>query len=211
MDKEKYLQTLKQIDLRPKFKRVTQSNYIEEGTLRGIATIPVRVLHSINTYGAMFASIQEPEYKIDYIKTNLAGFKETIKKISKELEYNRVSMLKFLQKVMLWRFMIILDDKTYKTAIDTIIETTDKITNPDVLVKNITGSKRLLPEIYNAKHTNDLVKIIDKYIRRVDEIGKLIKKYPEKRHNFGLLLMWAVLGITDFIHAIHNMASYGAK
>jgi len=210
VDKEKYLETLKTIDLRPKFKRVTESDDIEEGVVRGVATIPYRIIKGMAVWKDWFGALKNPIDRVNYIKKQLSQFKTNLKLMDLKLDDSKHSFLKSLDKIWFWRFYVILNDKVYNTFVQEIL------TNPpDVKIVNkwadVRFSQREIPEIYNVKHTDDLVKVIDKYISRVEEIGKLVQKYPDKKKNLNDLLLWGIYGIRDLITATHAVASYGAK
>ena len=204
---KKYLNELKQVASQKNNKNKDIKQNIEERVIRGLATIPYRIIKQLKGFKDFFAYLKDPIDKVSYIKKELTAFRAELKIMDLDLKEGKHNFLKFLDKVSFWRYYVILNDKVYNTFVKEILENP-----PDVNIVNkhvdTRFSERNIPEIYDVKHTNDLVKIIDKYIRRVEDLGVLVKKYPLKKKQFNVLLLWGIYGIRDLINVLHAIVSY---
>jgi hypothetical protein len=183
------------------------SNYqtFQEGFIRGLATTPIRWIEQYKALFDMFSYLSDTNVKKAKIIATLNKVRNKLKLLNLDLTSSNHSFLKVIDSYAYWRHHLILNDKVYKKHIDNILKS--GTSGPNIFV-NIGWKSRQIPEIYNAKHTDDLVKVIDKYIARVTEIQKYIDKYPEKRKGFSKLMLWGIYGLRDLIIVLNAVANY---
>jgi hypothetical protein len=115
------------------------------------------------------------------------------------------SLLKFRQGWARWRFFFFLNDKLYKNSLDYI----KKTGRDPVGYLNFNFSDRVLPKIYKAKNSNDLIKVIDEYEDRVENVYKLAKANPNVS-GYGPYLRQGMYGLRDLVVAIRRLVAYNS-
>lgn len=185
------------------------SNYqLFEGPIRGVATSPKRAFNElIRNISDEIQIHKKPKEKIEHVEKILHRAKINFQDMNVDMKDKNHKILSKLDKISRWRYFIILNDKQYNKAIEDIIKDRK---GPTSWI-SVDFSSRHIPELYDIKSREDIVKIIDKYLDRTRNIGKLIKKHPDKWGEFDKMLNWSLHGLRDLINVIHAVVSYGSK
>lgn len=182
-----------------------KGNYqtVEEGFIAGLAAEFGHTMRDMAAISDLFH--QQPDKAIARIKVVLAKFRKTLSRI--DLDPNAGSnntLLKLRHKSSRWRYYYFLNDQVYKRVLADA-KSGKKMGNIDVQFK-----AREIPEIYEAKSTDQLIKIVDKYEKRVNEVYNLYKK-DEENKGLKRLIQQGLFGLRDLVTAIHMTATYKAK
>jgi hypothetical protein len=178
----------------------------QEGFIKGIGSEFKDIIDDLKSLPDLIAVGQSPQSAVFKTKTVLGKLDKFLSKL--ELNFDKIDshgLLKFRQAFARWRFYFLMNDKVYKKMLSETLKTgKDASGYIDINFKD-----RIIPEMYNAKSSKDLIKLNDKYIKRIDEIYRLVKKHPE---NAGLrgLLRQGLYGARDWLVAVRKFASYAS-
>ena len=183
--------------------------FLNEGIIRGLANEPWTLGQAIKSIidGLHLIKGMSPEQKQKRIKQALFTFKREIKNMNVKFNIGSFRPIqKFMSAFGLWRHHVILNDKVYNDHINKILETGK---GPNI-VGNISWSVRIIPDIFQAKDSNDLVNVLEKYEKRIDELVNFTKKHPDNP-GFDPMLTWGIYGLRDLMIVVNRMATYSAK
>lgn len=181
----------------------------QEGITRGLSTIPYRFIKQFaQNIESIIDATKSSDEKIRKAVNRLHEFRVKFKNMDIDLKEDRKhQILKAIDKLGIWRHHFILNDKIYKRNLEKIKNDKDA---PNIWV-NIGWKEREVPEIYNMKGKDDILKIISKYEMRMKEIGEHIKKEPHKEKLYTKMLTLGLYGLFDLFNVIHSVVSYGSK
>lgn len=187
-------------------KSITNFLDLHEGIIRGLANEPwalgqgiLAVLDSFEVLKGL--TPQQKQHKIS----------KAFSKLKKELQNNDISfntnqtrrLQKSLNVMGHWRQHIILNDKIYRDNIETILKGGESSN----IFFNVDFKNRLTKEIFEARNTRDLIKVIEKYESRINELVNYIKKHPDNP-GFDNMLTWGIFGIRDLMIVINRMYKF---
>jgi len=139
--------------------------------------------------------------------------KDILNKARKVLQKNEFTnapgssnmLLKFRQGWSTWRFFYFLNDNFFKKCVDYV-----KKTGKDPIGWiNINFNERIIPEMYNAKSSDDLIKILDKYEKKLEYVYLMKKKYPDQP-GWGPFLRQGLYGARDLVISIRKLVTYNS-
>ena len=182
---------------------------INEGIIRGIATIPYRRIQEIKRTSIDLLKIwAKSENKIKYIRKVLKDIRAKFNNMNIDLSKdNQHQIIDILSRLNRWRYYVIFNDEKYKKIINDILN--DK--NGKNYWIDISFAQRKIEQILQIQNNKDVNDLIDKYDKRITEIETLIKKYPDKEKEFNKLLVWGIVGLSDFFNVVHAIISYGSS
>jgi TusA-related sulfurtransferase len=187
---------------------IQSSDVLEEGLVRGLVTMPKRMFdETINNFIALTKVPANKDNKIKYIKQELKKIKDKFTKHDLNLKDDaNLFIVRKLTNLFRWRHYVILSDKRFNEAIDNIKKGGKVGIWIDTKI-----SQRDIPELFNIKTKEDIIKIIDKYEKRIDEIEKYMRKDPDKFEAYNNLLHWGIFGLRDLFSTISAIIHYGSK
>jgi hypothetical protein len=175
---------------------------LNEGIIRGLASEFQDFIDDFQAIGDLFHTGRENI--LPRIQSRLAKLKKFLKNVeftNKPGSSN--ALLKFRQGFARWRFFYFLNDKIYKGCLDYV-----KKTGKDpVGFVNFSMSDRIIPSMYNAKSSNDLIKLVELYEKRVKQVYNLVKNNPTVS-GYRPFLRQGLYGLRDLAIAIRRLVSY---
>jgi len=185
-----------------------ENQNIEEGIIRGLATTQYRSFRQMMSQFAMFkALLKDPLGKVKHIEQTLDSWSKKFASMNIDLKDSNHEILKGLDKLVFWRFYVILNDEFYKKCIKDVIE---RSVGKNIWV-DINFKDREIPMVYNIKSSDDIIKILNTYKKRVNEVYQLSLKHPDKAKQFGAMINFGLFGLLDLFNVIHSVISYGSK
>jgi hypothetical protein len=175
---------------------------LDEGVIRGIASEFQDYVDDFATIADLFYAGRENV--LPRILTRLAKLKNFLRNVEFTNKPGSSNMLlKFRQGWARWRFFYFLNDKMYKQCLDYV----KKTGRDPVGYINISASDRIIPAMYNAKSSQDLIKLVELYEKRVGEVYKLVKDNPAIS-GYRPFLRQGLYGLRDLVIAIRRLVSY---
>lgn len=185
----------------------------QEGFARGILTTYYRWIKELPIeVQAVVTAMRGSDAKIKKVIKIINKFKVKFNTMDIDLKgnYTESMLINFLRSIDIstrWRHHYLLNDEVYKNALKNI---KDGKSAPPLLI-NVKWQERDVPKLYNIKNNNDIISILDEYRSKVEEIGGLIKKYPEQEPEYTKMLTLALFGLSDLFDVIHAIVSYASK
>ena len=184
-------------------KESNNTDVVEEGFIKGLGSEFKNMMDDFKGLADLFHS--KPDKVMPRIKTTLAKFKQSLNKIELNPEASQKNWYMKYRTIMAhWRYYIFLNDPVYKKQLN------NAKGKKSIGVFDISFKKRIIPEIYEATTTQQLIQVVDKYEKRVEDVYKLFKRDTENKalKQFMQMGLW---GLRDLMITIRMVASYKAK
>jgi len=192
---QEYLQELKN-----SVGRGIKKQPVEEGFLRGVYTDVKHAQHAFTSVGDLF-HLRKAKI-LPRVKKVLSKTKQTVQKMDFTPPKGRSPILSNAQMQDNWRFYYFTNDKIFKTCMDKAKKGQDPIKFFDLSFRD-----KVANELYASKSTNDVLKFIDKFEKRVEMVHKAAEKDPDNSSWLNFLKQ-AIYGLRDFVIAVERFVAY---